>query len=300
MPAHPCFEIPLPNRPIVLGTEQASVRLGSKTLTGPLTATVTMVPRPKLAFELEVQTNGRDFAGTRSSCDLGTTLPDGFSICTEALTEVGTQAELWWVDFATQTPSPLYALNGKTVSGNTVTPYLPTLPANDHPDDSIVNYEPTVNPVPSGGYAWVVFTSRRLYGNVATVNPYYSDPRFHDISKTPTTKKLWVAAIDLNAAPGTDPSHPAFYLPAQELLAGNSRGFWVVDPCKSDGNSCETGDECCGGYCRANGDGGALVCSTATPSCSNVSEKCETTAQCCGASTGISCIDGFCSVPTPK
>ena len=54
MPAHPCFEIPLPNRPIVLGTEQASVRLGSKTLTGPLTATVTMVPRPKLAFELEV------------------------------------------------------------------------------------------------------------------------------------------------------------------------------------------------------------------------------------------------------
>ncbi len=132
-----------------------------------------------------------------------------------------------------------------------------------------MNFEPTVNPVPSGGYAWVVFTSRRLYGNVATVPPYFSDPRFHDISKTPTTKKLWVAAIDLNAPPGTDPSHPAFYLPAQELLAGNSRGFWVVDPCKKDGNGCETGDECCGGFCRPGGDGGALVCSTAKPSCAN-------------------------------
>ena len=68
--------------------------------------------------------------------------------------------------------------------------------------------------------------------------------------------KLWVAAIDLNAPAGTDPSHPAFYLPAQELLAGNSRGYWVVDPCHVDLTSCETGDECCGGFCRpAPGDG---------------------------------------------
>jgi hypothetical protein len=253
-----------------------------------------------VAFELEVKTNGRDFAGTRSSCDLGTLLPDQTTVCTEPLTEVGSEGELWWVDLGTQTPYPLYALNGKNVSGNTVTSYLPTLAATDHTDDTTVNFEPTVNPVPSGGYAWVVFTSRRLYGNVATVNPYYSDPRFHDISTTPTTKKLWVAAIDLNAAPGTDPSHPAFYLPAQELLAGNSRGFWVVDPCQQDGTSCETGDQCCGGYCRANGDGGALVCSASTPSCANVSEKCTTTAQCCEAAQGISCIDGFCSVPTPK
>ncbi len=44
---------------------------------------------------------------------------------------------------------------------------------------------------------------------------------------------------------------------AQELLAGNARGFWVVDPCHNDGTSCETGDECCGGYCRP-GTGGAL------------------------------------------
>ena len=253
-----------------------------------------------VAFELEVKTNGRDFAGTRAACDLGSTMPDGYTPCTEPLTHDGSQGELWWVDLDTQTSYPLYALNGKTLNGNTVTSYLPTMAATEHPDDTVLNFEPTVNPVPSGGYAWVVFTSRRLYGNVATVNPYFSDPRFHDISKTPTTKKLWVAAIDLNATPGTDPSHPAFYLPAQELLAGNSRGFWVVDPCKQDGNGCQTGDECCGGFCRPNGDAGALVCSTTKPSCSNVSEKCNTTADCCQAAEGVECIGGYCSTLTPK
>ena len=90
----------------------------------------------------------------------------------------------------------------------------------NHAADATLNYEPTVNPVPSGGYAWVVFTSRRMYGNVATIDPFWSDPRDHDISATPTTKKLWVAAIDLNAPPGTDPEPPGV-LPAR---AGAPRG----------------------------------------------------------------------------
>src|SRR5205814_2358354 len=162
------------------------------------------------------------------------------------------------------TAQPLDKLNGAG--------YLP-VGASGHDDDTTLNYEPTVNPVPSGGYAWVVFTSRRLYGNVATVNPFYSDPRFHDLTATATTKKLWVAAIDLNAPAGTDPSHPAFYLPAQELLAGNARGYWVVDPCKPDLSSCETGDECCGGYCRPAGDGG-FTCTHDVPKCAAEFEKC--------------------------
>jgi hypothetical protein len=229
-------------------------------------------------FELETVYNGRDFAGTRSTCDAS-------GVCSNT----GTQAELWWVDKKTKTATRLDQANGYM--------YLPT--GTDHLTDWELNYEPTVNPVASGGYAWVVFTSRRMYGNVATINPYWSDPRFHDISTTPTTKKLWVAAIDLNAKPGTDPSHPAFYLPAQELLAGNSRGYWVVNPCLPNGSSCITGDECCGGYCRA-GDGGGLVCSPAGPGCSNEYEKCTKTSDCCGASSGIQCIDHICSESTPK
>jgi hypothetical protein len=232
-----------------------------------------------VVFELETVYNGRDWGGTRSGCDSS-------GSCSNA----GTQGELWWLDLATKTATRLDNLNGKG--------YLPTLAATQHTNDATLDYEPTVNPVPSGGYAWVVFTSRRLYGNVATINPWWSDPRYHDISATPTTKKLWVAAIDLNAKPGTDPSHPAFYLPAQELLAGNSRGYWVVDPCQPNGTSCQTGDECCGGYCE-DVDGG-FVCSSQPPACSNLNDKCTTNTDCCGVSQGVQCINGRCAEPNPQ
>jgi hypothetical protein len=239
-----------------------------------------------VVFEIETRFNTRDYGGTRSDADVAPPDPRA---------DRGTHAELWWADLKTSPPTAhrLDMLDGHGAGG---TSYLPTGP-NAHDDDTTLQYEPTVNPVPSGGYAWVVFTSRRLYGNVATINPYYSDPRFHDLTSTPTPKKLWVAAIDLNAPAGTDPSHPAFYLPAQELLAGNSRGYWVVDPCKVDGNTCETGDECCGGYCRP-GDGG-LVCTATTPTCANEFEKCTTTSDCCN-SPALQCINGRCAAPVPN
>ena len=230
-----------------------------------------------VVFEIETRSNTRDWGGTRASCDAPT--------CTAP----GTRAHLMWIDVATKKTSDLAVLDG--------TGYLPTGPL-DHASDFDLNIEPTVSPVPSGGYAWVVYTSRRLYGTVATINPYWSDPRFHDISQTPTTKKLWAAAIDLNAAPGTDPSHPAFYLPGQELLAGNSRGFWVFDACQADGATCNAGDECCGGYCSV-ADGGVGSCSTLPPLCSAELDKCTTTNQCCGASAGLQCIGGVCTQPTP-
>ena len=169
------------------------------------------------------------------------------------------------------------------------------LPTNtDHPDDSQLNYQPTVNPVASGGYYWVVFTSRRIYGNLLTGTP------FGDASGTNGTpqKKLWVAAIDI-ATGAVDPSHPAFYLPGQELAAGNSRGFWVVDPCKSNGNSCESGDECCNGFCRKDPDGGALVCQDKPPGtmCVQEFEKCVVDGDCCDPKQ--KCIAGKCAQQAP-
>jgi hypothetical protein len=202
----------------------------------------------------------------------------------------GAHGGLWWVDLKTHTAAELKNLNGEA--------YLPTTYGTNHATDWTLQYEPTVNPVASGGYAWVVFTSRRLYGNVATQDPFLSDPRNYDQSQGITTKKLWVAAIDLNAKPGTDPSHPAFYLPAQELRACNSRGYWVVDPCEKNGQSCLTGDQCCSGYCE-DVDGG-FVCGTQPPGCSSLSNKCMVNTDCCGSSTGIECIGGFCSQPTPQ
>ncbi|MCW5831382.1 MAG: PD40 domain-containing protein [Labilithrix sp.] len=236
-----------------------------------------------IVFHVETRYNTRDYGGTRSDAD--TSDPPK--------ADQGTRAELWWVNVPAA-GSPAQATRLDKLNG---VGYLPTGP-DAHDKDAELNYEPTVNPVPSGGYAWVVFTSRRLYGNVATMNPFHSDPRYFDLTQEATTKKLWVAAIDLNAAPGTDPSHPAFYLPAQELLAGNSRGYWVVDPCKADGNACETGDECCGGFCRPN-QSGALVCSNVVPTCAQEFEKCASSADCCN-SPSFQCINGRCATPAPK
>lgn len=198
----------------------------------------------------------------------------------------GAKSELWVAkDGTTPSARGLDAANGVG--------YLPT--NGNHPNDSQLNYQPTVNPVPSGGYYWVVFTSRRIYGNLLDGQPW-----------GPTgegggpQKKLWVAAIDINAPAGNgDPSHPAFYLPGQELAAGNTRGFWVVDPCKSNGNSCETGDECCNGFCRQGTDGGALVCSDKPPgtTCVQEFEKCSVDADCCDPKQ--KCILGKCAQESP-
>jgi hypothetical protein len=202
--------------------------------------------------------------------------------------------EIWWTDLATATQHRLDALDGYNPDG---TSYLPT-GANNHSADAQLNYEPTVNPAPSGGYAWVIFTSRRLYGNVATIDPFSSDPRYYDYAHQVTTKKLWVAAIDLSAPPGTDPSHPAFYLPAQELQAGNARGFWVLDPCKNDGAACTFGDQCCGGYCQPTAGGGGSVCASKTSTCSQDGEQCASAANCCDPAA--QCVDGFCALPIPR
>jgi hypothetical protein len=171
------------------------------------------------------------------------------------------------------------------------------LPTNtNHPDDTVFNYQPTVNPVASGGYYWVVFTSRRIYGNLLGGKPWGSSG-----DGGGPQKKLWVAAIDINSPdPTVDPSHPAFYLPGQELGAGNARGFWVVDPCKANGQSCETGDECCNGFCRKDGQTGALVCMDKPPGaqCVQEFEKCTVDGDCCDPS--FRCIAGKCARPDPN
>jgi hypothetical protein len=200
------------------------------------------------------------------------------------------KTEIWFVGLSKGGGAPasvrLDALNGNGADGKSSLPVASGVAGHD--DDNQMNYEPTVNPIVSGGYAWVVFTSRRMYGNLAQGDPYEVS------SDHPIPKKLWVAAVDLNWKPGQDPSHPAFYLPGQELNAGNMRGFWVVDPCHQDGLSCETGDECCSGYCRPDSSG-KLVCGGKPSGCAMEFEKCTTAADCCSASAGTDCVNGFCA-----
>jgi len=193
-------------------------------------------------------------------------------------------ADVKMVDLKTKTVTALDALNGEA-NGQV---YLPYGAAEAH-----MNYEPTVLPIAVGGYYWVVFTSRREYGNTIT------DPDAWETGPA-RRKKLWVSAIDLAPTPGTDPSHPAFYINDQELQAGNMRGFWVLDPCEANGLGCMSGDECCTGFCRqGSGDGGAqLVCVTPPKGCAQEYEKCTTSSDCCNSSDGYQCINGFCAQPS--
>jgi hypothetical protein len=194
-------------------------------------------------------------------------------------TRSGAMGELLWVDLAGNV-APLARANGAG--------YLPK--SANHQADERLNYEPSISPVASGGYAWLVFMSRRAYGNVTTMDPFQSDPRDYDLRANIATKKLWMAAIDLNPKPGQDPSHPAFYIPGQELHGVNSRPFFALEPCVSDRGTCSSGVDCCSGFCR---DGYCVA--PPQDQCSKIDERCKTNADCC-ADSPAQCIGGFCAV----
>lgn len=139
-------------------------------------------------------------------------------------------------------------------------------------DDTHKHYYPTVSPVAAGGYFWVFFDSIRNYGNRGF------------------GRQLWASALRFSSdefASG-DPSAPAFYVTGQEFGSGNHRAFTALDPCRADGQSCDTGVDCCNGFCTDN------VCGVpAVPRCSNTGEVCMQNADCCNPADV--CIAGFCS-----
>lgn len=269
----------------------------------------------------------RQYRTSRSGSGSGGVLANGWSP-SDVNTVSGALAELWISNVPNSgngTPTRLLALNGLNSSG---TPYLPEDDRTFGPFSTLyhqntgasflirqadycsntgtatnvydhrLNYLPSVAPIEAGDYSWVVFTSRRMYGSVARDTPWEAKANVSCYSGNPNTKKLWVAAINRNWTPGTDPSHPAFYLPGQELTAGNSNGYWVNTPCAAVGASCVTNDDCCNGT-GADAVTQCKVVSTATfppvrqcenrSSCSVAGEECSVTADCC---TGLSCPDG--------
>jgi hypothetical protein len=210
----------------------------------------------------------------------------------------GTSGNLAVVHVPSGTNALLDALNG--ISGGTS--YLP------FSDDTDKDYEPTVLPVAVGGYFWVVFTSRREYGN--TINDADPWEGLFEGGVPAKRKKLWVAAIDIDdpSNPSTsahDISHPAFYLPGQELAGGNSRGFWALSPCQQNGTSCTSGDECCTGYCRQSpgADGGSSYsCVPPQSGCAQEYEKCTVSTDCCACASGAQtqCIADYCACLTAQ
>ncbi|MBX3214412.1 MAG: hypothetical protein KF850_20420 [Labilithrix sp.] len=248
----------------------------------------------------------------------------------EGSTYYGATGELWWVTTgANPVATRLHRANGYDASGTTGA--LPVDPPNGHAGvngtmgpagagfyEQRYNYEPSILPQVIGGYSWVMFTSRRSYGNVATINPYASDPRFDNISIDPTTKKLWMTAVSASPTAGTDPSAPAFYFPGQELIAGNSRAVFALDACHPaaassavarDANLCDTDLDCCG----ATSSPATSACvldppplatppqkhciATSAGTCRQQGESCLSTSNCCGAANGEVCASGVCTPP---
>ncbi len=206
--------------------------------------------------------------------------PDGKSIVYHSgsnqsfETDEGATGDVYIVDIASKTVHRLDRLDGYTASGN----YLPA-------NDPKLTFAPTVLPEAVGGYFWAVFTSHRSYGNLSP-----------SMANANQDGKLWVSAIDIGAAPGTDASHPAFFLDGQELSADNLRGFWVLPACEQIGASCSTGDQCCSGFCR--GSGSSPSCVMKPSGCSNDYESCTTASDCCNK--GDQCINDRCAGTTPK
>jgi hypothetical protein len=206
-------------------------------------------------------------------------------------------AELRLVETADTTIKTLDALNGRDAMGQSYLPYGDAA-------EGRLNYEPSVLPVPVGGYYWVLFTSRRAYGNTISPtsnNPPGGDPFGSENSPSPR-KKIWIAAIDINHASATDPSHPAFYLPGQELNTANMRAFAALAPCQPDNTSCQTGADCCTGFCRETSrmsDGTPVLQCVRPPlnSCSHMLEPCQSAANCCDPSD--QCINNRCAQIIP-
>ena len=145
-----------------------------------------------------------------------------------------------------------------------------------------------MNPISVGGYSWVVFVSPRDYGNrmQSATNPTYEN-----------RKQLWVAAVDGNPQAGVDPSHPAFWLPGQDLTTINMSGYWALETCHQVGTSCDQGFECCSGFCRDDGTG-KLSCVPPPMGCSQIGDKCTGDGDCCNA-PAEKCIGGFCGTGSP-
>jgi hypothetical protein len=193
------------------------------------------------------------------------------------------RSDLYIVDIRSGQASMLARAMGypSAADAETDSTYLPFDSAELH-----MNYFPTVAPIGAGGYFWVFFDSVRHYGNQGL------------------QRQLWGAAIEI--APdgdySRDRSHPAFYLPGQELGTGNHRAFAALDPCRTDGESCTSGADCCGGFCAqgaANPEFTALpgTCASTPQDCAQPGDRCSADGECCPDAEGdrTPCIAGFCT-----
>lgn len=147
------------------------------------------------------------------------------------------------------------------------------------------SYFPSFNPKSEGGYYWLAFYSRRDYGHVL---------------RGLQRPQIWVAAVDINAdASASDPSHPAFWLPGQNVETDNLSSFFAPRPCAESGGACDSDAACCGQLlCRP--EGGSFSCVPPDDACTLNGDSCSTDADCCeGLLCGVTRQNGERTCVTP-
>ncbi|HEX7668352.1 MAG TPA: hypothetical protein VF395_02155, partial [Polyangiaceae bacterium] len=203
------------------------------------------------------------------------------------------------------TPGTLWSVDS---TGGAPAVQLTNLNTGERPADANKSYQPTMLPISVGGYRWAVFTSTRPYGN--TLNP-------PGIDRSCTASQLWVSAVDDSPSGATDRSHPAFWLPNQNIGTPaqpsyiNERGYWVKGPCKPSTSigpesACLTNDDCCGApttaACRIDQPATAPPTRHCIPVNPNVcvadGGSCGTDIDCCGFPS-THCNAGLCQPPAP-
>ncbi len=144
------------------------------------------------------------------------------------------------------------------------------------------SYNGVFSPLRAGGYYWLVYISRRDYGNKL-------------VGKQ--RQQLWITAIDDPPMAG-DPSHPSFYMRGQESCGLSENAYYALDPCKNDGESCTSGVDCCSGSCIMMDEFGNGICGNQAGPCVMDGNACKKASDCC--TWGATCVDGFCQPPIPQ
>lgn len=268
-----------------------------------------------VVFEQQIFANGAvassvhsELGGTRSGCEA-----KDQTACND-----GAKGELWWVALDSDgQPTGSYRLeqaNGMVSGEHLVTSGSYTTPGVGHSDEvePLLSYQPSAAPRTFGQHHWVSFTSRRTYGNVATQNPWWSDPRVHPIRGAAAAKKVWISALEADAQ-GGDPSAPAFYLEGQEVRGANGRPVWVDEACVAPmvelgpASECESDADCCGAPDLARCEVELPLSSPAVRHCVPVAANecvsesdtrlCQSDEECCGFASGERCASGRCQQP---
>jgi hypothetical protein len=145
------------------------------------------------------------------------------------------------------------------------------------------SFNPTFAPLRAGGYFWVVFMTRRDYGNTLV---------------GANRQQLWMTAISDPPTAFPDPSNPPFYVRGQEDCALSENAYFAPDPCKDEPDAtCESGIDCCDGHCVFDENLNKKVCGE-KGECSLGGNKCETADDCC--EPGTPCVDGYCEEVFPQ